>query len=964
MSPELIVGDGYDQKTDIWSLGMTILELAEPFHPFFSQEPLSAVFQIVSGPPPQLTRKEEWSQHFLEFLNLCLDKDPQQRPGATQLLQHQFLNMRPRTNSTYLFASQSESKQTPREKLEEMHSPTTTKKMVTRSGGSGNSSSNSSMDCQASNSQLACEYLTAMQERNLQSQQKLAADAKEAVVKIFLQDNSYRSLLIKENEQTTEVIQRLRKKVGEVPMLHTGNLKKSMVPAYSSRFALALLVSSSPAISSSPTSSTTKPAPTEIVMGEHDVPLEAMKQKQDEGELVWLLKEVPDQKAFEELVAVIERYKKMDSDGEESEQTTIENCVTRFLAKEGAKELINDFINVLLKPHLSVVSALCSSTSGISQHKMDCIGNALIIVFANHRRLVDLFVKLCSIEVAHTVSITDLFLAGSMIGKMLPAYMKMALQPYLRAVLMPVTQLLFKLDKPLVLDPSITKSKEETKKCISKVKEICRVLIERLFASMPALPLTFRRICQRMHEIVINCWPTKRHIVVQSFLFTKFLCPALVSPQHFGLVDAKIPDKSVFRSCVLVSKTMQAIATGVYFGERERHMAALNKFVKECYPTLAEHFQTIIECKQHLPPTLASRTRMQSKTIGSAPLKDASNSAVNKTEKHIRSSWLSSSPQLQISTSYDSLDAQVRDRPSLSMNSQKRPSLEGPPRSISVECFRTAPKYVEPDAQKRKEREERRRRVEEIERKMKGLPNNTTDTKTQSPPGSPSRLSKSSDDHRYRPQSRQQQQQQQRIQLVSTAASASSALLEGRSLKIGGGRTEYSQKEERKRRVAQIEKKLLEKVEGGGKAATVSQTEATTTVDDSKVTPAAAQTEAEGEKETEHTREETPKEDEKETEHTKEEHTKAEEEKTKEDERDEKEGEVRQEWRAVRRNSQADGDEGRAIEQQAEESEEEMGLWFAEEEHSKAALLLLQLLKDSVLFNKVAKAMNVEVGPS
>ncbi|KAL6052912.1 TAO kinase 1a [Balamuthia mandrillaris] len=753
MSPELIVGDGYDQKTDIWSLGMTILELAEPFHPFFSQEPLSAVFQIVSGPPPQLTRKEEWSQHFLEFLNLCLDKDPQQRPGATQLLQHQFLNMRPRTNSTYLFASQSESKQTPREKLEEMHSPTTTKKMATPSGGSGNSNSNSSMDCQASNSQLACEYLTAMQERNLQSQQKLAADAKEAVVKIFLQDNSYRSLLLKENEQTTEVIQRLRKKVGEVPMLHTGNLKKSMVPAYSSRFALALLVSSSPATSSSPSSSTTKPAPTEIVMGEHDVPLEAMKQKQDEGELVWLLKEVPDQKAFEELVAVIERYKKMDSDGEESEQTTIENSVARFLAKEGAKELINDFINVLLKPHLSVVSALCSSTSGISQHKMDCIGNALIIVFANHRRLVDLFVKLCSIEVAHTVSITDLFLAGSMIGKMLPAYMKMALQPYLRAVLMPVTQLLFKLDKPLVLDPSITKSKEETKKCISKVKEICRVLIERLFASMPALPLTFRRICQRMHEIVINCWPTKRHIVVQSFLFTKFLCPALVSPQHFGLVDAKVPDKSVFRSSVLVSKTMQAIATGVYFGERERHMAALNKFVKECYPTLAEHFQTIIECKQHLPPTLASRTRMQSKTIGSAPLKDASNSAVNKTEKHIRSSWLSSSPQLQISTSCDSLDAQVRDRPSLSMNSQKRPSLEGPPRSISVECFRTAPKYVEPDAQKRKEREERRRRVEEIERKMKGLPNNTTDTKTQSPPGSPSRLSKSSDDHRYRPQS-------------------------------------------------------------------------------------------------------------------------------------------------------------------------------------------------------------------
>lgn len=91
MAPEVIQETGHNYKADIWSLGITLIELAEGHPPLCNLHPLRAIFVIPSRPPPTLTEPKKWSQEMNDFLAACLTKDPNMRPTAKQLLTHPWL---------------------------------------------------------------------------------------------------------------------------------------------------------------------------------------------------------------------------------------------------------------------------------------------------------------------------------------------------------------------------------------------------------------------------------------------------------------------------------------------------------------------------------------------------------------------------------------------------------------------------------------------------------------------------------------------------------------------------------------------------------------------------------------------------------------------------------------------------------------------------------------------------------
>ena len=91
MSPEVILQNKYDYKCDIWSLGITTIEMAEGEPPFAKVKGYWVLKKIITHPPKGLKNKEKWSNEFNNFVEKCLIYDPEKRPSAKELLQHPFI---------------------------------------------------------------------------------------------------------------------------------------------------------------------------------------------------------------------------------------------------------------------------------------------------------------------------------------------------------------------------------------------------------------------------------------------------------------------------------------------------------------------------------------------------------------------------------------------------------------------------------------------------------------------------------------------------------------------------------------------------------------------------------------------------------------------------------------------------------------------------------------------------------
>uniref|UniRef100_A0A1B6H1B7 non-specific serine/threonine protein kinase n=1 Tax=Cuerna arida TaxID=1464854 RepID=A0A1B6H1B7_9HEMI len=98
MAPEVIQEIGYDCVADMWSLGITALEMAEGKPPYGDIHPMRAIFMIPTKPPPSFREPDQWSSEFIDFVSRCLVKNPEERATASEMLHHEFIgNAKPPT---------------------------------------------------------------------------------------------------------------------------------------------------------------------------------------------------------------------------------------------------------------------------------------------------------------------------------------------------------------------------------------------------------------------------------------------------------------------------------------------------------------------------------------------------------------------------------------------------------------------------------------------------------------------------------------------------------------------------------------------------------------------------------------------------------------------------------------------------------------------------------------------------
>ncbi|KAI6652104.1 Myosin-IIIb [Oopsacas minuta] len=97
MAPEVIACENqldmdYDNRADVWSLGITAIELADSVTPYHGEHPARVLFRIPRDPSPTVRDTEKWSQKFLDFIARCLIKDYEKRPNVLELLADPFVD--------------------------------------------------------------------------------------------------------------------------------------------------------------------------------------------------------------------------------------------------------------------------------------------------------------------------------------------------------------------------------------------------------------------------------------------------------------------------------------------------------------------------------------------------------------------------------------------------------------------------------------------------------------------------------------------------------------------------------------------------------------------------------------------------------------------------------------------------------------------------------------------------------
>ncbi|CAH2233552.1 jg13186 [Pararge aegeria aegeria] len=97
MAPEMVAGgeEGYGNRADVWALGISTIEMVDGKAPFENMHPTRALFQILRNPPPGLAKPSMSSNDINDFINECLEKNPEHRPFMVELEEHPFIQSVP-----------------------------------------------------------------------------------------------------------------------------------------------------------------------------------------------------------------------------------------------------------------------------------------------------------------------------------------------------------------------------------------------------------------------------------------------------------------------------------------------------------------------------------------------------------------------------------------------------------------------------------------------------------------------------------------------------------------------------------------------------------------------------------------------------------------------------------------------------------------------------------------------------
>lgn len=244
---------------------------------------------------------------------------------------------------------------------------------------------------------------------------------------------------------------------------------------------------------------------------------------------------------------------------------------------------------MLIAPDAGVLSALCDT---LAKTDVDVVAPALVNVFSASSCMGCLIDTVIALEVSQTEHEGTLFRGNSMATKVLSVYGIMAGQQYLCEVLGgPIEYLFANESLGWELNEAKAPPGSNVDANVRNVLELTNMFFDSVVNSVSTSPTLLRQICRCLRTEVGQKFPDSEYISVGGFYFLRLICPALVSPDGFGIVDALNP--ACRRPLILVSKILQNLANGVLFGAKESYMLPLNTFLEHNFGRVRQFFDEL-----------------------------------------------------------------------------------------------------------------------------------------------------------------------------------------------------------------------------------------------------------------------------------------------------------------------------------------------------------------------------------
>ena len=234
-------------------------------------------------------------------------------------------------------------------------------------------------------------------------------------------------------------------------------------------------------------------------------------------------------------------------------------------------------VKLLLEPDLAVVSAIQETQPAETQKQLALYFTQ---VFCYNKATQALVAHYIAQEVARVKNESLLFRENTFASKLLKTYADIIGQHFLRRALSDVVKEVLDEDTTFEVNPVHEVDPSQIQKNQEQLKSWCSGVLEAIFKNRQHLPIECKQVCAELYRQSEAKWKGTGDKAVGAFLFLRWISPALISPEGWGL-SSSTPDKQAMRNLLLIVKPIQNLANGLKFGSKEEYMVFMNEWIEE-----------------------------------------------------------------------------------------------------------------------------------------------------------------------------------------------------------------------------------------------------------------------------------------------------------------------------------------------------------------------------------------------